>query len=120
MIKRNNRNEWRVWQDHLHDGIIFFMEFTHISTAWMLFALGNLLGLTLVAKAAEPDWKLEGAAAWQARDSQAEWVFKDRLWIGGGWFQSYAEPPRDVWATADGKAWSLIEKTLPGCTAICR
>jgi hypothetical protein len=89
------------------------MKFTHISTVWMLFALGNLLGLILVAKAAEPDWKLEGTAAWQARDSQAEWVFKDQLWIGGGWFQSYAEPPRDVWATADGKAWSLIEKNSP-------
>jgi hypothetical protein len=36
-----------------------------------------------------PDWVLEGTAPWQARDSQAEWVFKDQLWIGGGWFQSF-------------------------------
>lgn len=62
---------------------------------------------------AEPDWALEGAAAWQARDSQAEWVFKDRLWIGGGWFQSFAEPPRDVWSSQDGKAWTLVEKNAP-------
>lgn len=89
------------------------MEFTHISAAWMLFTLGNMLGHTLSAKAAEPDWRLEGTAAWQARDSQAEWVFKEKLWIGGGWFQSYAEPPRDIWAAADGKAWSLIEKSAP-------
>ena len=38
-------------------------------------------------RADEPDWVLEGTAAWQARDSQAEWVFKDQLWIGGGWFR---------------------------------
>lgn len=60
-----------------------------------------------------PDWQLEGAAPWQARDSQAEWVFRDQLWIGGGWFQSFAEPPRDVWTTRDGKEWQLIEKNAP-------
>ena len=73
--------------------------------AWLI------LGITIAS--AEPDWVLEGAAPWQARDSQAEWVFKDKLWIGGGWFQSFEEPPRDVWASADGKAWSLIEKSAP-------
>ena len=71
---------------------------------WLLMSCGGLFA---------QDWVQEGTAAWQARDSQAEWVFKDRLWIGGGWFQSYAEPPRDVWASADGKAWSLIEKSAP-------
>ena len=60
-----------------------------------------------------PDWVLESTAPWQARDSQAEWVFKDQLWIGGGWFQSYAEPPRDVWASGDGKAWKLVEQNAP-------
>ena len=68
---------------------------------WLLMSCGSLLA---------QDWVLEGTAAWQARDSQAEWVFKDRLWIGGGWFQSFEEPPRDVWASGDGKSWSLIEK----------
>jgi hypothetical protein len=73
--------------------------------AWLI------LGITTAS--AEPDWALEGTAPWQARDSQAEWVFKDQLWIGGGWFQSYAEPPRDVWASDDGKEWKLIEKNAP-------
>ena len=67
-----------------------------------------------LGQAAEPaNWVLESTAAWQPRDSQAEWVFKDQLWIGGGWFQSYAEPPRDVWSSADGKSWELTQKNVP-------
>jgi hypothetical protein len=70
-----------------------------------------LFGTTV--QSAEPDWVLEGKAAWQARDSQGEWVFRDRMWIGGGWFDSFAAPPRDVWSTADGKQWTLVEKAAP-------
>jgi hypothetical protein len=65
------------------------------------------------AVAADPDWVLEATAPWQARDSQAEWVFGDRIWIGGGWFTSHAAPPRDVWSSADGKTWNLVEKSAP-------
>ena len=61
----------------------------------------------------EPDWVLVGSAAWQARDSQAEWVFQDRLWIGGGWFQSYEAPPRDVWSSADGRDWKRVTPAAP-------
>lgn len=60
-----------------------------------------------------PDWRLEGTAAWPARDSQAEWVFQEKLWIGGGWFQSYEAPPRDVWASGDGKDWRLMVERAP-------
>jgi hypothetical protein len=56
---------------------------------------------------------LEGPAPWQARDSQGEWVFRDRMWIGGGWFNSHEAPPRDVWSTADGKYWTQVEKPAP-------
>ena len=69
--------------------------------------------LSTALAAAEPDWVLEGSAPWQARDSQAEWVFRDRLWIGGGWFGSYEAPPRDVWSSTDGKTWSLVTETAP-------
>jgi len=80
----------------------------------LIIAVAITLGVTVLAQeTAAPDWVLEGKAAWQARDSQAEWVFKDRLWIGGGWFQSFEEPPRDVWSSGDGKTWSLIEKAAP-------
>ena len=55
---------------------------------------------------AEPDWvKATDKIAFQARDSSGEVVFHDRMWILGGWFSSYAEPPRDVWSSADGVQW---------------
>jgi hypothetical protein len=61
-----------------------------------------------------PDWVREtSAAAWQARDSQGEVVYKDRLWIFGGWFNSFQAPPRDVWSSPDGKTWRLVAKQAP-------
>ena len=61
-----------------------------------------------------PNWvKVTDRAGWQARDSQGEVVFDDKLWVLGGWFDSYSSPPRDVWSTADGKAWELVTKTAP-------
>lgn len=60
-----------------------------------------------------PDWKLVGNAAWQARDSQGEVVFRDKLWIFGGWYQSFEAPPRDVWSSADGANWNLVQKDAP-------
>src|SRR5690554_7516074 len=60
------------------------------------------------------DWVLETPnAAWQVRDSQAEVVFKDQLWILGGWFNSYEAPPRDVWSTSNGRDWHLVQKSAP-------
>src|SRR5262245_41722405 len=47
----------------------------------------TLLG---AAERGGPDWILETASAsWQARDSQGELVFNNRLWILGGWFNSF-------------------------------
>lgn len=72
--------------------------------------LCSLLAINTLSAA---DWVLEGTADWQARDSQAEWVFNDRLWIGGGWFQSYEAPPRDVWSSPDGKTWAKVLEDAP-------
>jgi len=75
-------------------------------------ALGNSVVFT--QDSAAPDWVLETEkAAWQARDSQAEWVYKDKLWIMGGWFTSHEAPPRDVWSSADGKDWKQVTKDAP-------
>jgi len=63
--------------------------------------------------AQQPDWVLEDAAAWTPRDSQAEWVHRDQLWIGGGWFNSFEAPPRDVWSSANGREWRLVEPAAP-------
>ena len=60
------------------------------------------------------DWvKVTDKAEWQARDSSGEVVYKDKLWIFGGWFDSFAAPPRDVWNSADGKSWSKITSEAP-------
>ncbi|MDA1055764.1 MAG: galactose oxidase [Planctomycetota bacterium] len=62
----------------------------------------------------DPDWELVTAdAGWQARDSQGEVAYRGRLWIFGGWFDSFAAPPRDVWSSADGKTWDLVTKQAP-------
>lgn len=73
----------------------------------------NALFALATDASANPDWVLESNAPWQPRDSQAEWVFHDRLWIGGGWFNSMEAPPRDVWSSADGKSWSRVTSNAP-------
>ena len=61
-----------------------------------------------------PSWqKVTDKAGWQPRDSQGELVFKDQLWIFGGWFQSFEAPPRDVWSSPDGKNWKLVANEAP-------
>ncbi len=61
-----------------------------------------------------PAWqKVTADAGGKPRDSQGELVYKDHLWIFGGWFQSFEAPPRDVWRSADGKSWQLVEAKAP-------
>ncbi|MFO0950457.1 MAG: galactose oxidase [Isosphaeraceae bacterium] len=60
------------------------------------------------------DWvKVTDRAGWRPRDSSGEVVFKDQLWLLGGWFDSYSPPPRDVWSSHDGKRWSLVTPEAP-------
>lgn len=61
-----------------------------------------------------PAWALEAEKAqWRPRDSQGELVFKDQLWILGGWFNSHEAPPRDIWRSHDGKTWNLVTQKAP-------
>lgn len=61
-----------------------------------------------------PDWvRVTEKAGWQPRDSQGEVVFRDQLWIFGGWFDSFHAPPRDVWSSPDGKSWALVTSEAP-------
>ena len=81
-----------------------------------LLILALIIGLYRTVSFAQqnPDWIQESpAVAWQARDSQAELVYKNKLWIFGGWFNSKEAPPRDVWNSADGKKWNLINNSAP-------
>jgi len=69
---------------------------------------------SLFAEEKKLNWvQVTEKAAWQPRDSQGELVFRDRLWIFGGWFNSYEAPPRDVWNSSDGKTWNLVTKQAP-------
>jgi hypothetical protein len=80
---------------------------------------GCLLALSIAAASAadnlkKADWKLVTPnAGWPGRDSQGELVYKDKMWIFGGWFDSFSAPPRDVWSTSDGKKWNIVEKNAP-------
>jgi len=49
--------------------------------------------------------KVTEHAAWEPRDSQGEVVFKDKMWIFGGWFDSYQPAPRDVWSLYLPEGW---------------
>ena len=61
------------------------------------------------------DWvRVNEKAPWRARDSSGEMVFKDKLWILGGWFDSFHAPPRDVWSSPDGKPRIEFWWTLAG------
>lgn len=85
--------------------------------------MGERIGLicilaswTFAVHAAEPkcDWvKVVDRAGWRPRDSSGELVFRDRLWLFGGWFDSFVPAPRDVWSSPDGKNWTLVTKEAP-------
>ncbi len=77
------------------------------------FAAYALLTASLHAQQV-PNWvKITDRAGWQPRDSQGEVAYQDKLWIFGGWLNSFAAPPRDVWSSPDGKAWTLVQETAP-------
>lgn len=61
-----------------------------------------------------PDWQcLSHEAPWQGRDSQGSAVFRDELWILGGWFTPKTPNARDVWHSADGIHWNCATSEAP-------
>lgn len=77
-------------------------------------ALVLSFNMHVFAQPVSVNWVLETPnAAWQARDSQGELVYKNKLWILGGWFNSMDAPPRDVWNSSNGKSWQLINNNAP-------
>ena len=67
----------------------------------------GLLGPAMVLSGAglvAPGWtKALSNASWPPRDSAGFWAFKGRLWVGGGWINSFSDPPRDVWSIEPGQ-----------------
>lgn len=85
-----------------------------MSKCLVCFVLVMLTRAVATADEPVPNWvQVTADAGWQARDSQGELVFNDRLWIFGGWFDSYSSPPRDVWSSPNGKDWDLVTKAAP-------
>lgn len=60
-------------------------------------------------------WKQVTAnAGFHVRDSCGEVVFKDRMWIMGGWYDSKTTKElRDVWSSVDGVNWTLATDGAP-------
>lgn len=81
--------------------------------------LTHTIGCMLIMKIAftqmsAPAWVQQTENAnFQPRDSQGEVVFKNKMWILGGWFNSKEAPPRDVWRSADGRNWKLVTRQAP-------
>lgn len=64
--------------------------------------------------AAAPRWvQVTGEPGWRARDSAGELVFGGKMWLLGGWHDSYSPAPRDVWSSADGRTWALVNPEAP-------
>jgi len=93
--------------------LLFLMGFIAVINE-TLFAQEKSSANIKIAEVKGPDWVLETKdAGWQPRDSQGEFVFRDQLWVLGGWFNSKEAPPRDIWASPNGKNWKPINKNLP-------
>ncbi|HNV22561.1 MAG TPA: galactose oxidase, partial [Candidatus Hydrogenedentes bacterium] len=73
-----------------------------------------VFGASAFAEKALPEWvRVTESAAWLPRDSAGEMAYGGRLWLLGGWYQSYEAPPRDVWSSPDGKEWTRVVEAAP-------
>ena len=81
---------------------------------WSIVTCLLLVSPVPAADTPQPAWvRVTEKAGWTARDSQGELVYKNRLWLFGGWMNSFEAPPRDVWSSADGKKWTQVTAKAP-------
>lgn len=77
-------------------------------------AVSAAMASPVFAQSTAPNWvKLSDMNGFTPRDSCGEMVFKDKLWLLGGWVNSFQDPPRDIWSSADGKEWTRVAETAP-------
>ncbi|MBF0289292.1 MAG: hypothetical protein HQM14_15850, partial [SAR324 cluster bacterium] len=84
--------------------ILLFLSALFIFTGLML---GDMK--TASAQESVGEWtQVTAPAPWHERSSQASVVFKDKLWILGGYYDEPGRPsfPNDVWSTQDGVNWT--------------
>jgi hypothetical protein len=80
----------------------------------LIFLLGALEILAVRIHGQPLSWVLlTNHAAWFARDSAGEVAVQNKLWIFGGWVNSFEEGPRDVWQSTDGLDWALATPKAP-------
>lgn len=61
------------------------------------------------APPASAKWtQLSATSAWAARDSHVMFSARSKLYLYGGWEDSYEPSPRDLWESADGATWTKI------------
>jgi len=56
--------------------------------------------------------QVTAAAAWQPRLWFSSVVYRDRIWVLGGWSNDPARNHGDVWHSADGRDWQRLESRV--------
>jgi hypothetical protein len=85
-----------------------------LPAVFLSLTIGLVAAECLCAQEKVANWvKVTDRAGWQPRDSQGEAVYQNRLWLLGGWYDSFKPTPRDVWSSPDGEHWTLVQKTAP-------
>jgi len=55
------------------------------------------------------NWQLvKEKAEWGERRSMSTVVFKDKIWLMGGWTADFGETKNDVWVSEDGINWDAV------------
>jgi hypothetical protein len=56
-----------------------------------------------------PSWvKVTDKTSWRPRDSCGEVVFAGKMWLLGGWVDTYGIGPTDVWCSKNGFDWNCV------------
>ena len=93
----------------LESGCQFLKDCRQMKRALLMPLLFCAISLGVSAQDTSVDWvQVTSKAQWQPRDSSGEVVFRDRLWLFGGWFTSFVGTPRDVWSSANGRTWTRV------------
>jgi hypothetical protein len=80
----------------------------------LIAAVFLLLAAFLSAQGQKLNWvRVTEKAGWAPRDSHAEFVYKDQIWIMGGWDTPKTPNFLDVWKSKDGKEWVRVLETAP-------
>lgn len=73
-----------------------------------------LVNCMVLAQEEKINWVLQNPKAdWRPRDSHAEYIYKNHIWIMGGWDTPQTPNFLDVWKSKDGKGWTCVLEKAP-------